>query len=369
MKIELNVETSLKLCPPSKNPALKNIPEKYLKDIIHLGRKIINTKNVTYRVENQTRELKVVQENVAPIKNSFELNGFIHSEYPPSVEDDTNKPNYFDGFIGYTRDQAIKEMNIQHMIYDVYKFNSPLAKRYFNNNSNRVDNPKKPHTKNDIIFQTLQALDSNELINTEDNILEFIDVVASDKSKKERKAIFKGVRERKSEYANLATYHCGEGLNSTSEAAKKFNIPYKGTAGHATTGKIGYIPPYANPITNFSASKKLLKTHGYQSVYFTFYIPVPKPEPALTKQRSDWESKFDTAVKDEAEWIQLVMKQLKYDVDLNEIIGALPWRKNNWLPCNLDPVAEKGGKPKEETIVDKFGKPVGNSAKIIKFGT
>jgi hypothetical protein len=369
MKIDLNIENSLKNCPPSKNPAFKKIPDRFLKDIIHVGRIRINTKNVTYKVDDQTRELKVVQENVAPIKISFELNQFIHTEYPPVVVEDPDKPGHYFGIIGHTRDQAIKELGIEFMMYDVYKFNSPLAKRLFNNNSNKVDTPKVPHTKNDIIFQTLQAIDSEELPNTEDSIIEFIDIVASDKSKKERNSIFKGVRERKSEYANLATYHCGKGLNSTTEAAKKFNIPYKGMAGHPTTGKIGYIPPYSNPITNFDASKKLLKIHGYQPVYFTFYIPEPQPEPALTNQRCNWEDEFDEAIKDEAEWIQLVMTQLGHTVDLKQIINVLPWMKNNWLPCNLDPVAEKGGRPKEETIVDKYGRPVGNSAKIIKFGT
>lgn len=369
MKIDLNIETSLKNCPPSKSPALKNIPDNELKNIIHIGRKRIDVNNITYRVEDQTRELKVVQENVAPIKISFELNGFIHTEYPPVVVEDTDKPGHYFGIIGHTRDQAIKQLGIEFMMYDVYKFNSPLSRRYFNNISNQEHTPKNPHTKTDIIFQTLQAIDLEELPNTEDKIKEFIDVVASDKSKKERKSIYKGVRERKSEYANLATYHCGNGLNSTVEAAKKFNIPYKGMAGHPTTGKIGYIPPYADPITNFSSSKKLLKTHGWQPVYFTFYIPKPQPEPALTKQRCSWEDEFDSAVKDEAEWIQMVMNQLGHDVDLKKIINVLPWMKNNWLPCNLDPVAEKGGKPKEETIVNKYGNPVGDSAKIIKFGT
>lgn len=358
MKINLNIEESLKNCPPSKNPAFKNIPNKFLKDIIHTGRIRINTNNIDYRIEDQTRGLKVVQSSVPPLKTSFELNGFIHTEYPPLVIENLGKPGYYYGIIGHTRGQALRELGIEFMMYDVYKFNSPLAKRYFNNCSNRQDAPKTPHTKNDIIFQVLQALDLSELPNTEDDIMEFINVVASDKSKKERSSIYKGVRERKSEYANLATYHCGEGLNSTSEAAKKFNVPYKGMAGHSSTGKIGYIPPYSNPITNFSASKNLLKIHGYQPVYFTFYIPEPQPEPALSNQRNRWEDEFDAAVKNEAEWIQLVMTQLGHDVDLKKIIGILPWVKNNWLPCNLIPVPSKGGRPKEETVVNKDGNPI-----------
>lgn len=358
MKLFLDIKTSLDNCPPSKNPALNKIPERFLKDIVHVGRKRINPINVTYRVDEQTRELKVVQSNVAPLKTSFEVGGFVHTEYPPVVIEDPDKEGHYLGIIGHTRDQVFKELHVEYMIYDVYKFNSPLAKRYFNNNSNRVETPRTSHTKNDIIFQVLQAIDAGELPNTEDDILEFIEVVASDKSKKERTAILKGVRERKSQYTNLATYHCGEGPNSTTEAAKKYNLPYKGMAGHASTGKIGYIPPYANPITNFAASKKLLKKHGYQDVYFTFYIPEPQPQPALSKARLEREAIFDECVRDEAEWIQMVVKQLGYDIQVDKIEKVLPWKKNNWLNQDLTPDSSKGGKPKEEGVVNINGKQV-----------
>ena len=354
----LDIKQSLENCPPSKNPALKKIPDRFLKDIVHVGRIRVNPKNVIYRIDDQTRELKVVQSKVAPLKTSFEVGGFVHTEYPPVIMEDPDKTGHYLGIIGHTRDQVFKELNIDFMIYDVYKFNSPLAKRYFNNCSNRDETPRTSHTKNDIIFQVLQAIDAGELPNKEVDILEFIECVASDKSKNERKAILKGVRERKSQYTNLATYHCGEGLNSTTEAAKKLNLPYKGMANHAYTGKIGYIPPYANPITNFAASKKLLKKHGYQDVYFTFYIPEPQPQPALSKCRLEREKMFDECVRDEAEWIQMVMNQLGYTVDVTKIEKILPWKKNNWLNQDLTPDPTKGGKPKEEGLVDFNGNKV-----------
>jgi hypothetical protein len=358
MKLLLDIEQSLKKCPPTKSPFLKKIPERILKDIEHVARKRIKPNDVIYRIDDQTRELKVVQSNVAPLKTSFEVSGFIHDEYPPVVIEDSDKEGRYLGIIGHTRDQAFKELNVEFMMYDVYKFKSPLAKRYFNNCSNRVEAPKVPHTKNDITFQVLQAIENKELSNLEDDIMEFIDVVASDKSKSERKAIYKNVRERKSQYTNLATYHCGQGLNSTTEAAKKYNLPYKGKEGLATSGKLGYIPPYANPITNFAASKKLIKEHGYQDIYFTFYIPEPQPQPALTKERQNIEKAFDDAVRVEAEWIQIVMEQLGQKINIDDIQKVLPWKKDNWLPQDLTPQSSDGGKPKENGIVDVYGNAV-----------
>ena len=121
MKLMLDIKQSLENCPPSKNPALKKIPERFLKDIVHVGRIRANPKNVIYRIDDQTRELKVVQSNVAPLKTSFEVGGFVHTEYPPVIMEDPDKTGHYLGIIGHTRDQVFKELNLDFMIYDVYK--------------------------------------------------------------------------------------------------------------------------------------------------------------------------------------------------------------------------------------------------------
>jgi hypothetical protein len=307
------------------------------------------------------------------MKITFELNGYIHTEYPPIVVENpihTRIELEYDGLIGHTRDQTLRELSVTHMIYDVYKFDSPLAKRLFNGAGNQVKTPKTQHTKNDIVMQTLKAIDASEIGNDDDEIIWFIDVVASDKSKKERKSIFDSVRGHKSQYSNLLTYHCGEGLNSTSEAAKKFNIPYKGDANHAKTNKLGYIPPYANPITSFAGAKKLIKKYGFQDIEFHFFIPKPKQAPALYEQREEHEMEFDSAVVDEAWWLQMMMEQFGTKKSLEEIIKKLPYKKKGWLPCYLNADPSKGGNPNEETIVDKNGNPVGTTnVKVVKFGT
>ena len=371
MKLHLDVESSLKLCPPSKNPYLLALPKEIQKQCHFVERKIIGLEWVTYYIEDQSRTLKVVQANASVMKITFELNGFIHTEYPPIVvQNSIQSKEEYDGLIGHTRDQSLRELCVTHMIYDVYKFDSPLAKRLFNGTGNQLKTPKTQHTKNDIVMQTLKAIDASEINNDDDEIVWFIDVVAADKSKKERKAIFDLIRGHKSQYSNLLTYHCGEGLNSTSEAAKKFNIPYKGDANHAKTNKLGYIPPYANPITSFAGAKKLIKKYGFQDVEFHFFLPKPKQAPALYEQRDEHEMEFDSAIVDEAWWLQTMMEQFGTKKSLEEIIKKLPYKKKGWLPCYLNPDPSKGGNPNEETIVDKNGNPVGTtSAKVFKFGT
>lgn len=358
MKLALSVEQSLKNCPPSKNPALKNIPEELRSGCRFIERRLINTNNVTYRIEDQTRILKVKQDGVAPIKGSFYVNGFIHTEYPPVVVVDPDNENRYFGMIGHTRDQAFKEMNVQVMIYDVYEFSSPLAKRYFNNCSNQVSTPRSPHTKEDIVFQTLEAINNSEIGNGDDEVKKFIDGIAGDKTDVEKKKIFSDIRKRKSKYSNIATYHCGKGLNSTVEFAKKNLIPYSGDDAYAETGKLGYIPSYPDPIKNFMQSKTLLDKHGFQDIYYTLFVPKPAPQPALNKQRAAGEKKFNDLVRSEAVFIQTIMEKLGYQVDVESIADVLPWKILGWLPQDLSPDVTKGGNPKETTVVDKNGNPV-----------
>jgi hypothetical protein len=325
---------------------------------------------VTYYIEDQSRILKIVQGNASEMKITFQLNGFIHTEYPPILVQNPKNKELYDGLIGHTRDQSLRELDVTHMIYDVYKFDSPLAKTLFNGVGNQQKTPKTQHTKNDIVMQTLKAINASEISNDDDEIVWFIDVVAADKSKKERKSIFDLIRGHKSQYSNLLTYHCGEGLNSTSEAAKKFNIPYKGDANHAKTNKLGYIPPYSNPITSFAGAKKLIKKYGFQDIEFHFFLSKPKQAPALYDQRKEWEEEFKSAVYDEAEWIQTIMQQFGLKKSVEEIIEKIPFKNKGWLPCLLNPDPSKGGNPNEETIVDKNGNPVGvNVTKVFKFGT
>jgi len=360
-KLFLDVELSLKLCPPSKNPQYTSLPSNIQKQVHWKGRKLINLNKVNYDIDKQPRVLKVVQDSASEIKISFQVNGFIHSEYPPVVVIDEKIEGNYKGLIGHTRNQALRSLGYTTMMYDLYDFDSPLAEALFNGVSNQVVNPKTAHSKVDVIMQVCRAIDDGLIDNTESSINNFINIVAADKSISQRKTIYKGVRDRKAQHAHLDTYHCGKGVASTEEAAKRFNIPYKGDSNYTSINKLGYIPPDPEPITSFNASKQLLKKYGYDKfIYFHGYIPDPMPIPELYNQRTRWEDSFNTYVEEQAEFIRNIVKKLGVDVSKSDICEVLPWKFVGFLPQDISPDSNKGGLPRETSIVDKNGNPINN---------
>ena len=177
MKTHLDVELSKKLCPPSKNPYLLALPENLQKQCHWIERAIKPLNKVVYEIDEQTRTLKVVQASASTLKVSWQLYGFIHTEYPPVLEELDTKYLMHDGIIGHTRNQVFRELGYTHMMYDVYKFDTPLAKRLFNGVANQITNPKTAHTKSDIMMQTLKAIDAGEITNDDDSINFFIDIL------------------------------------------------------------------------------------------------------------------------------------------------------------------------------------------------
>jgi hypothetical protein len=351
MKAHFDVEKSLELCPPEKRP---NVP----KGAKWKRRIVLQRGKVKYLNRNQIRVLKVIMDNAASVRISFEVNGYIHTEYPPIITEDPDTKDGFIGETGFTRDQSADMCNWETFMYDVYEFDSPLSLRKMRIKSNIVRTPRKENTKADIINQCVSAIESGEISNSDIDLKEFINDVASDKSEKEKTNIFKSVRGRKSAHPSLLTYHCGEGTNSTVEASIKFNLPYSGAKNYNSTGRLGYIPSSATPKTSFTDSKKLLLEYGYQDIDFYFFMPEPKMPDALYKQRNSHLDKFNDFIKTEAKYLQLILNQFGYKHSVNEILKKLPWKAKGFLPQFVGADSEKGGNPKEETVVDANGIPI-----------
>jgi len=348
MKPIFDVELSLRECPPEKRPNL--VPgAKFIKRIVTKRNK------VAYLPENQIRYVSVRQDNADDIKISFQINGYIHTEYPPVIVVNPHNRDEFIGETGFTRDQAADSNSWDTMIYDVYEFDSPLTQRKFRIKSNIVNTPKKPNTKQDLINQTVASLAAGEIENTDDAIISFINDVAPDKSSKEKNNILKSVRGRKSAHPSLLTYHCDGGSNSTEEAASKYKLPFSGDTNLKLTGKLGYIPSSSTPKTTISDSKKLLLDYGYQDIEFHFFLPEPKMPGALYKQRQAHVDSFKNFVKKEAEWVHLLLEQLNIDVPVSDIERVLPWKVKGFLPQYIGADPQKGGNPKESAIVDANG--------------
>jgi hypothetical protein len=349
VKIHFDRELSLKLCPPEKRP---DVPD----GAIWVKRIVLSEDKVTYRTEDQSRVVAVDQDNASQIKVSMEKNGFLHTEYPPVIYENPDKKDDYFGLVGFTRDQVLRMLGWTHMIYDVYRFESPLAKLKMASSTNIINNPRKGNTKKDIINQTLKAIEQGALSNVDSDIIDFINFVASDKSEKEKNTIFKNVRQQKSSHPSIITYHCGKGKNSTEEFAKKYDVAYKGDK--SPTGKLGYIPPYSEPKTNFVDSKKLLVKYGWQDIEFRFFLPEAVLPPKLYVNREEHLSEFHESVLDEAKFLQLFLRNgYSIDDDVQTIASKLPWKYKGFLAQYKAPDSSKEGNPTEIGVVNIDGTP------------
>ena len=73
IKPHYDVEKSLTLRPPKKFSGGGN----------HIKRIVINRSKLTFPLEENSRELTVLQDGVASIRDSFVVNGWLHDAYPP----------------------------------------------------------------------------------------------------------------------------------------------------------------------------------------------------------------------------------------------------------------------------------------------
>jgi hypothetical protein len=357
MKLNFDIKKSLEECPPEKRYMRKEIRD----DVEFVARVELPLDKVSYRRKDQVRIKEVDMDAVGFLKESLFTHGFIHTEYPPVIIEDSDKPGYYDGESGFNRNAACIALGQDTFLFDVYRFKSPYALWVYKSISNHTFTPQKGNTKEDLAQQIVMAIDQNLFVDTDVEIKRQIDIIAADKSEKERKNIFKLVRSFKGEYSHLKTYHAGTGIRSTTEAAKKFNLAHEGEKNLAATGKFGYIPPQASPVTAFAGSRKLIAKYGYRPIEFTLFIPSPLPEPQLTKQREERLELFNKQKDIEAKYLKVMMEQFGLDVSLQDILSKLPQYTNGFLPQHENPDPKKGGRPTEETIVDVNGRPVKNT--------
>ena len=219
IKPHYDVQKSLNLRPPRKFTAGGE----------HKKRIVVNRSKITFPLEENSRELTVVQEGVASIRDSFLVNGWLHDAYPPIVFEDPNKKDSFIGISGFHRNAAMDQLGWDTMMVDVFEFPSPLAITVAKAEANHHKKPFTPLTKRDIEKQVLRALKNNEIPNTEDDIKSLVEILAAIKTIKERKSIFEAVIKRKGGNGIVRTYHTGDGESSTEEIAEELKLPFSGS--------------------------------------------------------------------------------------------------------------------------------------------
>ena len=356
VKVHFDIELSKKLCPP-KDPT-----NRFGKKIGKWIKRVVMKKTlVSYDINSNPRVHNIKPENVINLRNSFEVNGFILTEYPPGIEVDPNDPNRFVGLSGFNRDAAADQLGWDTMMYDVFEFDSPKARRIFRSSTNHHKTPHTDMTKADIIKEVDLAIRNKEITNDEITIRDFVEELAADKTEQVRKTIFKEVLKRNSSSDNIRLYHdSGNGEASLVKLAEDLNLPVKGDKRYAQTKKLGYLISSATQKTTLYDAKKLSKEYNWQNVEFRAHIEEAKETPAIYKQREDWEEKYKNFLRVDAEFIQEVMRRCGFKCDIDTILAKYPFQFKGFAPQVVTPDPTKGGRPIEETIVDAQGKFLGN---------
>ena len=354
MKVHFDIELSKKLCPP-KDPTDRHGKKigRFIKRIVIKKALVSYDKNANPRVHN------VKPENVIKIRDSFEVNGFILTEYPPGIEVDPNDPTRYVGLSGFNRDEAASALGWEVMLYDVFEFDSPKARRIYRSASNQHRTPHTDMTKSDIFKEINLAIRNKEIENNETSIRDFVEELAADKTQQTRNTIYKNVLEANGSSDNIRLFHdSGDGEASLVKLAQELNLPVKGDKRHPQTKKLGYLISSATQKTTLYDAKKLSKEYNWQNVEFRAHITEAKETPAIYKQREDWEEKYKTFLRVDAEFVQEVMRRCGFICDIDTILAKYPFEFKGFAPQVITPDSSKGGRPIEETIVNANGTPI-----------
>ena len=340
----LNNNTSIKF---DVQRSLKESPPNYPKGV-NFKRRIVTNRNNLIR-KFQPRNLQLQISNVTPIVNSYNINGILYNEPPKAGEVNSEDSKKINLLAGYTRDAAEEELRWDATMIDILEFETPRARREFMYTSNIIQNPKTGNTNADLAKGVVDAINEESVKNDDVDILSFLDVVAADKTEKQKAAILKLARKLKSPYANMVPYD-GPRAN---EKLKEMDLQYAGQKNKALSG-IAYARPTGFSKGVFWDSLELAKKYGgttFATVTIYGYIENPKPT-ELQADRKLWLEDFK---KMEEKMIDVVAFGMDMNIGEVRMKVQSPFVFGGFLPQDITP--NSSGKVRETGLVDEFGNP------------
>lgn len=357
MKVILDVQKSLDICPPNYPKGVKFV------------KRIITKRgpggNVTYPMNKNPREHHVITTKVPELRDSLLVNGYIYNCAPPTVKVDPNDKTRFIGLSGYHRDAALEQAGWKSMIYDVLEFDTPLDERKHKTVSNHHKTPSISNTIMDIVKQVKEAIAEKEINNDDKEIKELISILAADKTKSTHSKIFKKLRTHLPSSSTIRNYHTEGGSLSTEEFALTYEIPYGGDAAWNKLKRLGYITGIKTPKTTLFDAKKLsLEYNGQQVEIYAWIQDNPKASPAIHTQRTRWLETFDKFIEEDCKSIQQLAKSCGYDIPLKLLIDNHPVVFMGFLAQDISPNPMDGGSPLEKGVVNRFGIHIGKKPNV-----
>ena len=342
MKINFDVDKSLKLSPPS-----------YPNGVKFTKRVVLNRNKVKFNKQIQTYRVEVnLTQHINELKDSYVVNGFLHNQKPQVIKVDPTSSKFYIGVSGHNRDQAQEELEWETAIYDIVEFDSPLDELKFA----YIDNQHTPAASSkydDIVKGLSKAHDSGFTDLTDDNNLKnLISIIAADYTQSQQKTIFTKYRDTKSKYESIQPY---DGVKAN-EKALELGQPIQGDGAYEDVEEYGFVKEPGGYKTLLHDGLKLwLEEDANIPIKVTGYVKNPTPENLETK-RNNWIQELDRM----KNFIYNVCSALtgipKEQIDQSKY----PFVFNGFLPQRISPDIQNGGKPIEEGLVDAKGNPWSN---------
>ena len=327
--------------------SLRESPPNYPKGITFKKRIITNRNNLIRQF--QPRNLTLQIDNIAPIRISYEVNGILYDQPVKATEVNAKDSRKLNLLAGYTRDAAEEELGWDATMVDVLEFDTPRTRREFMYTTNIVQNPRTGNTNPDLAKGVVDAINEGSVENDDVDILAFLDVVAADKSEKQKSAILKLARKLKSPYANMVPYD-GPRANAR---LKELGYQYGGQSNKDVEG-IAYARPTGYSKGVFWDALEISKKYGgttFAPVTIYGYIENPKPS-ELEADRKSWLEDFK---KMEEKMIDIVAFGMDMNImSVREDIKS-PFVFGGFLPQDI--TTNSSNKIREIDLVDEFGNP------------
>lgn len=343
--------------------SLREAPPVSYEDMNWKARKVLHKDQYVVDSENQARQKGTHADHKCDIRDSFENNGWIYSQVPPFATWDpvVSKHVLQDGF---TRSNALAELDCEYIVVDVYQPENPLALERSKMMANRLDLPKRGSDAGDIVSNVLKCIKNKYMASDYDSVRTFVNVVASHLSYSRRRIIVNDIMNQQGDSRYRTYLVKGQGDHNLAHNAKNvLEIPYGGDENYDDTGYFGYITTEKTARMTIANSIKLLKqvlddmesgTGKYSDltelpevrIFAYFESPGRKP---LREQREDWLNAFEST-------LESIVAICEYMTESSSK-KKFPIKFGGFLPQLIDPDPKKNGGRKETTIVDAQGKP------------
>ena len=347
---DTTVQDSLETCPPIE-----------YEGGTFLGRYLIPDTFVRYNPEDQPRDKSNDPDHVNNLTNSFEVDGYQIDAHPPFASLDTESvdPNHLRGQSGFNRKEARGKFGQEIAIYDVYQWESPYWEVVARNTSNHHRNPQLSQKKTDYLKEVVNAVNSNIIPKTEQDINDFVDKIATDKTSKIRLWIKKNAYNNCEVYPNFRTYSStGKGKNTLTGFMESQGYPKQGIEGRVDKDiqEQGCITYCSGEGDNLRAWARGIQHGTTKDVPVWVFGYAPNRVPDLKKFRENWIEDFNNMKQTFITFASNIAGDGETIPDLEE--EDFPVRFAGFLPQYVKPSAEDQGKPTEHTLVDIDGNKI-----------